>query len=102
MGQYLSQPNTDQESVAGTHERLGTYGVVSMQGWRKSQASCGEGTDLWGQPARPTGLTALASAPGAAQIAAGTAGWPAGPSPERSWPRPVPAGGRTHSGAHQR
>jgi protein phosphatase 1G len=37
MGQYLSSPNTDQESVAGTHERLGAYGVVSMQGWRKSQ-----------------------------------------------------------------
>lgn len=51
MGQYLSAPNTDQESVAGTHERLGAYGVVSMQGWRKSQVRGRSGSGAAGPAA---------------------------------------------------
>lgn len=82
MGQYLSAPNTDQESVSGAHERLGAYGVVSMQGWRKSQVRKGEG-----ERQGPAGWEAAAAAqlrpcrrPHRAAVGLGIA-WQAAPGP---------------------
>lgn len=35
MGQYLATPNTEKETVHGSHERL-KYGISAQQGWRKN------------------------------------------------------------------
>ncbi|EFN51431.1 hypothetical protein CHLNCDRAFT_59807 [Chlorella variabilis] len=34
MGQYLATPNTEKETLHGSHERL-HYGISAQQGWRK-------------------------------------------------------------------
>jgi hypothetical protein len=35
MGQYLATPNTEKETLHGSHERL-KYGISAQQGWRKN------------------------------------------------------------------
>lgn len=38
MGQYLATPNTEKETLHGSHERL-HYGISAQQGWRKHMVS---------------------------------------------------------------